>query len=190
VGTRACRTGPGAGHRLGWRQWRFAITDEDGQLRHCGITSARPTGTCTRIASCRATVELQVPVAALDALGEHLTGLGAWADVVADLARRLEEDAAGANRYAAEARRRASSPALSRYLEIRDRSCIMIGCRAPARTADRTTPATMAMVEPPPTATGATPVDMTTGSSTKAAGGCTSSNPAIFAGRQSECDTL
>jgi hypothetical protein len=61
---------------LGGAQWRFAITDEDGQLRHCGITSARPTGTCTRIASCRATVELQVPAAALDVLGEHLTGLG------------------------------------------------------------------------------------------------------------------
>ena len=26
---------------------------------------------------------------------------------------------------------------LRRYLEIRDRSCIMIGCRAPARSADK-----------------------------------------------------
>lgn len=122
---------------LGGAQWRFAITDEDGQLQNCGITSARPTGTCARIASCRGTVELQVPATTLDALGEHLTGLGGWADVVADLARRLEQDAAGANRYAGEARRRAPGAALSRYLEIRDRSCIMIGCRAPARTADK-----------------------------------------------------
>ncbi|MGH3534610.1 MAG: DUF222 domain-containing protein [Pseudonocardiaceae bacterium] len=122
---------------LGGAQWRFAITDEHGQLRHCGITSARPTGTCTRIVGCRAIVELQVSIATLHALGQHLAGLGAWADVVADLVRRLEAGAAGADRFAGDARRRAPGAALSRYLEIRDRSCIMIGCRAPARTADK-----------------------------------------------------
>ncbi|HEX5346770.1 MAG TPA: DUF222 domain-containing protein [Pseudonocardiaceae bacterium] len=45
---------------LGGAQWRFAITDEHGQLHHCGITQARPTGIPARMAACRATVELAV----------------------------------------------------------------------------------------------------------------------------------
>jgi hypothetical protein len=44
---------------LGSAQWRFAITDEDGQLISCGITRARPVTTPTRSAACRAIVELQ-----------------------------------------------------------------------------------------------------------------------------------
>jgi hypothetical protein len=35
---------------LGGAEWRFAITDEQGQLSHCGITRSRPTGTPTRMA--------------------------------------------------------------------------------------------------------------------------------------------
>jgi hypothetical protein len=62
---------------LGGGEWRFAITDEQGQLSHCGITRARPTGAPTRIPGCRAIVELQVPAATLRILGEHCTGPGA-----------------------------------------------------------------------------------------------------------------
>jgi hypothetical protein len=39
---------------LGGAQWRFAITDEQGHLSHCGITAARPTGAPGRMAVCRA----------------------------------------------------------------------------------------------------------------------------------------
>lgn len=77
------------------------------------------------------------PAATLRALREDLTGLGAWAEVVADLLRQLERDTAGDEYYASEAHRRAPGAGLHRYLEIRDRSCTMIGCRAPARTADK-----------------------------------------------------
>jgi hypothetical protein len=174
---------------LGGAQWRFAITDEHGRLRQCGITTARPTGTCTRTAGCPAIVELQVPTAALHALGERLTGLGVWADVVADLARGLQAGAAGADRYVGEARRRAPDAALSRYLEIRDRSCIISDAGLPPELLIRTTPATMATVDPPPTTTSATPVDMTTGSSTKVAGGYTRPQPGHFHWTKSECDS-
>ncbi|HZA15315.1 MAG TPA: hypothetical protein VE645_00195 [Pseudonocardiaceae bacterium] len=74
---------------LGQAQWRFAITDAHGQLAHCGITRARPTGTPTRSAACRAIVELQVSAVALRALAADLTTLGGWADVVADLPATL-----------------------------------------------------------------------------------------------------
>jgi hypothetical protein len=122
---------------LGGAQWRFAITDEQGQLLHCGITRVRPTGAPTRMAACRAILELQIPAATLHALGEHRSGLGAWVDVADDLLRQLQEGAAGEDRYPGDALRRAPSAGLRRYLEARDRSCVMIGCRAPARTADK-----------------------------------------------------
>jgi hypothetical protein len=82
-------------------------------------------------------VELAVPATTLRALREDLTGLDAWAEVVTDLLRQLERGLAGDEYYAGEAHRRAPGAGLHRYLEIRDRSCTMIGCRAPARTADK-----------------------------------------------------
>ncbi len=122
---------------LGGAQWRFAITDEHGHLTHCGITQARPTATPTRTANCHAIVELQIPATTLHALGEHLTGLGAWATVVTDLTRQLHQATPGEDHYPGDAHRRTPGAALRRYLEIRDRHCTMIGCRAPARTTDK-----------------------------------------------------
>ncbi len=122
---------------LGGAQWRFAITDEHGQLTHCGITPARPTATRARCVACRAVVELQVPATALRALAADPTTPAGWADVVADLARQLDHDTPGQDRYRADADRRVPGAGLRRYLEIRDRYCVMIGCRAPAHTADK-----------------------------------------------------
>ena len=122
---------------LGAAEWRFVITDEQGQLRHCGITRSRPTGTPTRMADCPAIVELAIPATTLHALREDLAGLGGWAEVVTDLLRQMERGTAGDEYYAGDAHRRAPGAGLRRYLEIRDRSCTMIGCRAPARTADK-----------------------------------------------------
>jgi hypothetical protein len=122
---------------LGGAAWRFAITDEHGQLTHCGTTRARPAGTPTRSAASKAIVELQVPAAVLRALAADPTALGGWAGVVTDLARQLDRDTGSADPYRADATRRAPGAALRRCLEIRDRYCIMIGCRAPAHTADK-----------------------------------------------------
>jgi hypothetical protein len=98
----------------GGAQWRFAITDEQGQLSHCGITAARPTGAPGRMAACRAIVELQVSAACLAAFDEQLNRLDAWADVVTDLIRQWEgrtED------YAGDIHRRTPGLALRRYLQ-------------------------------------------------------------------------
>ncbi|MGB8201582.1 MAG: HNH endonuclease signature motif containing protein, partial [Pseudonocardiaceae bacterium] len=130
---------------LNGAQWRFALTDEHGRLTHCGITRARPTGVATRSGACRAIVELQVPVDTLRALATKPTALGQWTGVVADLTRQLDHvttsdisgGTPGGDWYRADAARRAPGAALRRYLEIRDRYCTMIGCRAPARSADK-----------------------------------------------------
>jgi hypothetical protein len=74
---------------------------------------------------------------ALRDLAADPTTLGDWAGVVADLAHQLAHDIPDQSRYDADADRRAPSAGLRRYLEIRDRSCAMIGCRAPAHTADK-----------------------------------------------------
>jgi hypothetical protein len=116
-------------------QWRFAITDEHGHLLGCGITQARPLGSARRSGSSREIVELQVPATELAELTNESGALGGWAPVVADLARQyltmprfIDADAA----------RRAPGAVLRRYLQIRDRRCVMIGCRCPARDADHT----------------------------------------------------
>jgi len=119
---------------LGGAQWRFAITDEHGQLLHGGITHARPTGWPTRTASCHALVELQIPATTLHQLTSgDPAALGDWGPVVTDLAHQhttVQQTAAG------DPTRRFPGTALRRHIQIRDRSCIMIGCRAPARSTD------------------------------------------------------
>ncbi|MBV8993651.1 MAG: HNH endonuclease [Pseudonocardiales bacterium] len=122
---------------LGGAQWRFAITDDDGHLISWGITRARPIATATRSAACRATVELQVSATALRDLAAEPTTPTGGADLITDLCRQLDHDIPGHSRYCADAGRRTPGAALRRYLQIRDRSCIMIGCRAPAQTADQ-----------------------------------------------------
>ncbi len=102
-----------------------------------GSPAPRPLGTRARTAACRAVVELQVPATALRALAADSTTPADWAGVVADLTRQLDRDLPGEDRYRADADRRGPGAALRRYLEIRDRYCVMIGCRAPAHTADK-----------------------------------------------------
>jgi Domain of unknown function (DUF222) len=113
-------------------EWRFAITDEQGQLLHCGITRAR-TGAPTRMASCHAIVELQIPATTLRDLASAPDALGSWGLVVADLTHQhsnAQRPATG------DPTRRFPGAALRRHVEIRDRYCVMIGCRAPATSTD------------------------------------------------------
>jgi Domain of unknown function (DUF222) len=114
-------------------QWRFAITDEHGQLLHCGITQARPLGWPTRTAGCRQIVELQIPAITLHDLASAPDALGSWGPVVADLTHQhsnAQRPATG------DPTRRFPGTALRRHVEIRDRYCVMIGCRAPAHGTD------------------------------------------------------
>lgn len=119
---------------LGIAQWRFVITDEQGQAIHCGITRARPTGTPTRAARCRAILELQVPETTLHTLAADPALAVPWAGVIADLVRQLTQDHSDQDRD--DPTRRTPGAVLRRYLEIRDRYCVMIGCRAPAHHTD------------------------------------------------------
>ncbi|MBV9011413.1 MAG: HNH endonuclease [Pseudonocardiales bacterium] len=118
---------------LGGAQWRFAITDAQGQLLHCGSSRARPAGAPTCMASCRAIVELQIPATTL---GDLTSGdpeeLGSWGPVITD----LDHQYTSAQRSAGDPTRRFPSAALRRHIGIRDRSCVMIGCRAPASSTD------------------------------------------------------
>ncbi|MQA12935.1 MAG: DUF222 domain-containing protein [Pseudonocardiaceae bacterium] len=122
-------------------QWRFAITDEHGQLACAGITRARPAGTPPGIGRSGDVVELQIPAALLDTLAGGAADLGAWAPVVTDLARQhtQHEQAtqAGADPFTGDADRRYPGAAQRRHLQIRDRRCIGLGCRAPARGTDQ-----------------------------------------------------
>jgi hypothetical protein len=129
---------------LGGAQRCFAITDEQGQLSHCGITAARPTSAPGRIAACRAIVELQVSASLLAALEEQPNDLGAWTGVVTDLIRRWKICNVSDTCYTSDIHRRSPGLPLRRYLVARDRFCTMIGCRArPPGLQTPTTPATM-----------------------------------------------
>jgi hypothetical protein len=116
-------------------QWRFALTDTHGQPLHSGTTHARPLGWPTRTAGCRQILEPQIPATTLHQLtsGDPDT-LGDWAPVVTDLAHQhtSRQQAAG------DPTRRFPGATLRRHVQIRDRSCIMIGCRAPTRDTDHT----------------------------------------------------
>jgi hypothetical protein len=114
-------------------QWRFAITDKHGQLLHCGITQARPLGWPTRTAGCRQIVERQIPAITLHELASDLATLGGWAPVVTDL---IHQHTTAQQGPTADPTRRFPGIALRRHVQIRDRTCIMIGCRAPAYGTD------------------------------------------------------
>jgi len=118
-------------------QWRYAITDTHGHLLHAGLTGARPTSQPTRTGRNRDIVELQIPAALLDELTRDTTGLGPWAPVLTDVTRQHTEAEAGADRFAGDAHRRHPGAALRRHLQIRDRTCIGPGCRAPAHHTDQ-----------------------------------------------------
>jgi hypothetical protein len=108
-------------------------------------------------------MELQVPATELRSLTTDPTTPPDWAGVVADLAHQLDRDTPGDGWYGAEVDRRFPGAGLSRYLEIRDRSCVTIGCRAPAHTADKITLSTTPTAAPPRRPTSGSPADMTIG---------------------------
>ncbi len=121
---------------LGSAQWRFTLTDEHGRLTHSATTTTRPAGSPPRSAACRAIVELQAPTEQLRDLAVDPTAAQGWAAVVLDLTRQLDNHL-HQDRYRTDAARRLPGAALRRELEIRDRYCAMIGCRATAHTTDK-----------------------------------------------------
>jgi hypothetical protein len=142
-------------------QWRFAVTDPEGHLILAGITGRRPApaaGSATGTG--RPTdgeapaggrggiVELQVPAALLTELAAQAQTSGAggqWAAVIADIAaqyraycsRSAQPTEAGQGSMSRQdPAARFAGTVLRRHIQIRDRYCVYLGCRCPARHAD------------------------------------------------------
>ncbi|HXT44138.1 MAG TPA: hypothetical protein VN748_08505 [Pseudonocardiaceae bacterium] len=119
-------------------EWRFAITDSAGQLLLAGVTrrrSQRPTAT-GELPPCRGgIVELQLPATLLTELAADPQACGEWATVVADIAAQYTRGDRPAPSVQDPTARFAGA-ALRRHVQIRDRSCVYLGCRASARSAD------------------------------------------------------
>jgi hypothetical protein len=129
-------------------EWRYAITDDDGQLLYEGITRRRPTGYPSRAASpCRGgIVELHIRHHDLRQFVARPQRLGGWDTVIADLICQADQHEQTAQPPAAppthdETRRdergpRSPGKPMRRRTEIRDRTCIHPRCRTPAHGTD------------------------------------------------------
>jgi hypothetical protein len=118
-----------AGHAGG--HWRYVVTDRPGLPVAAGPLRRRPAG---RPRAGRAgTIEIQIPEQQLRALAAAEADLpDRWASVVAEIAAGLEAH----RRPAGDPTARRPGPALRRWLQARDRTCVFPGCRVPARNCD------------------------------------------------------
>jgi len=116
-------------------EWRYAVTDDAGRLLFDGITRRRPEGLLTT-GPAGGIVEVHVPATLLaELIAEGRSPeptVAPWAAVLADIA----------GQYGARNRRdldahpddRLPHTALRRHIQIRDRTCVGVGCRRrPAR---------------------------------------------------------
>ncbi len=92
---------------------------------------------------------LQIPAAVLGGLISDSDALGGWRPMITDLGRQY---ASGQEPTDSDPTRRVPGAVLRRYLQIRDRRCIMIGCRSPPAAPTLTTQGTTPAAEPPPSA--------------------------------------
>lgn len=113
--------------------WRFAVTDSAGYLVLAGRLSRRPALPRTERGRVRGgIVEIHLTVAELRRLADAPAAEGAWAAVIGDVARQwadrgqllAEQDRHPTDRFA----RRA----LARHVQVRDRTCVGVGCTCPA----------------------------------------------------------
>ena len=116
-------------------EWRYAVTDAAGRLLFDGITRRRPTGLATT-GPRGGIVELHVPAALLAELTSDDRAAeptaARWASVLADIARCY--GARDGRDLDAHPDDRLPRAALRRHTQIRDRTCVGIGCRRrPAR---------------------------------------------------------
>jgi hypothetical protein len=116
-------------------EWRYAITDVTGRLSFEGVTRRRPMGLDTT-GPRGGIVELHVPAALLAELtnGDRVVEatMSRWTGILADIARQY----GGRDRRELDAHPddRLPRAALRRHTQIRDRTCVGIGCRRrPAR---------------------------------------------------------
>jgi hypothetical protein len=111
-------------------EWRYAITDPDGRLLFDGLTRRRPTGLTTG-GPPGGIVEIHIPATLLAELTRDdrvvEPAAARWAAVLADIARRYgERDRRDLDAHPDDRLPRA---ALRRHTQVRDRTCIGVGCR-------------------------------------------------------------
>ena len=111
-------------------EWRWAITDTGGRLLFDGITRRRPTGLAAT-GPRGGIVELHIPAALLAELTSVARAaepaVEQWTAVLADIGRQYDER--GRCDLDAHPDDRLPRAALRRHTQIRDRSCVGIGCR-------------------------------------------------------------
>jgi hypothetical protein len=106
-------------------QWRYVICDDAGFPVHTGLLRARPTGTPRQGAG---VVEIQVHASLLDQPLQD----DRWDPVIGELRQHVHDvvDRTG------DRDKRLPGPALRRFLEVRQRTCVFPGCRMPAAHTD------------------------------------------------------
>jgi hypothetical protein len=121
-------------------EWRFAVTDEAGQLLSEGLTRRRPRQVgahpVRRDGPSGGIVEIHVPAALLAELQLDEQTAPDWAAIIADIAaqhRHRDKHMADLN---AHPDARFPGAALRRHTEIRDRTCTFPGCRRRAHATD------------------------------------------------------
>ena len=119
-------------------EWRFAVTDAEGQLVLAGVTRRRPRDAGEQARECvGGIVEIDVCEAELTFLAAAMRTNGPWAGVVADIADQHAHRHALQRRLDAHPGDRFAHAALRRHVQIRDRTCIAPGCSRPARRCDQ-----------------------------------------------------
>lgn len=115
-------------------EWRYAITDETGRLVLGGMTRRRPKlpGGTSR----GGIVELHISVALLARLTADPVASGPWAAVIADIAAQYADRERALERLNADPGARLAGAGLERYVQIRDRYCVGVGCRRSAADCD------------------------------------------------------
>ncbi|WP_208114251.1 HNH endonuclease signature motif containing protein, partial [Actinomycetospora succinea] len=133
-------------------EWRVVLTDPGGYLQHVLLARRRPARsrgrhptrgrTAPGATRTRAIVELQVPTTLLAALDpdDHPP----WAGLITELQQRLHDlrvdgglgRAPDADAGPEEWRRRRARAEAERWVRVRDRCCVVPGCRRPAHLAE------------------------------------------------------
>ncbi len=119
-------------------EWRFALTDDQGRLVFDGITRRRPQA-AHREGAPGGIVELHVPLSLLTELlaADRLAHHSEWTDLITDIGTQYTRGDQQRRDLDAHPGARLPGAALRRHTEIRDRTCVFVGCRRRAHSAQQ-----------------------------------------------------
>lgn len=114
-------------------QWRYALTDQRGYLRHGGLTRRRPPHPTDHPPCLGGIVEIHIPTGLLTELARCPDLPHEWAGVIDDLHDQYIRSLHSTLGLDDHPRARHPGAGLRRHIQLRDRTCIAPGCRRPAR---------------------------------------------------------